>query len=481
MTVTFNTVIGALRDMANSGELSLPYGVTPLDAEWVDRDEAYPGTRWRTLRWNPPAGAGDHLTKPDADASPKPTWKDVFDRAVLLKLRTRMSELSYVWDTGTDRARSAAARRVPPSARDSEIYVGDGINHMTGIVHMLSDATKAGLGIPPMRLRTTDQHTVELFTSDEAAALLRQMSRATNAVESAHAELSNEVHNLTRIANDETVLLRDRTAAADKVSDLVLNYTDRLSEKAATHDPDALPEDLPRLRKVLIERLEAVATLAQKRLKGALSQQAIDNWAACVEIDKALQEIALECAVGAQNIANAEHKVWKRVSGTWENARPRVGAVTHEGEGAPGNSLGLDGDTYRDTASGSDNATEAFDTAVDAIRAVTPVNVPVFSHNISGRRVTVSAKNPASEPPIRGPVSQLSSSVASTDGSIITGKIVASATLPQKDSDPHESHFDFAAGYAGKIRIEIEVRNVCGPAIYQLGLDVTDAGPIKVL
>lgn len=445
MEVTSDMIVVALEERARDGHIVLPHGVAPA-AHPVFGQRSVTEAKWNKVAWNPPQGRGIDDRKPDATASTKPSWADVRKWAVERYLDAEAFSDAGIALVDAKRRAANGVARSPVGHDFGDLHVGKGLERMPALVHVLDRAVAAGMPTPLSVMRTVEGgRPVHVWTEASLATMLRQIAERTNHAESA----ANVLHE--KFAVDQAIMRDpDGGLAADQTEDKKLAAREAAFDRHAANtakydklfaaalakvaDADALPRDLATLKAVLTERLEAAATGQQKRIKGALSQQAIDNWAACVEVDQALQEVALECAVGAQRIGNAAD---------------------------------------------AEKAQAAFSAAVEAVKAVSPVNIPEMTHAIAGRRVTISAANPKADPAIRGPVTVLSTSVASTDGSTITGKVTASDGLPVKDSDPRLSHWDFADDYGGKVRIGIEVRNVCGPATYEVDLEVTASGGIK--
>ena len=412
-----------------------------VDGRFTEKD--FTKAQWEQLQWNPPAALvaqnkrqGVETTDPDPDATPlRPSWETVVKGHWHYLLGQAAHSRGYNFSQASRNHLRATTDDAPIEAGEAKVQLGDGINHMTGLVHVADAAAQAGARVPAIVMRQPDGSPLRLHTQREVRALLGAVADRENRIESAHNLVAGEFARLAAIADDAGQDLADRLEASRKAEAIFQDYATHHAAALAKVDTTALPADLPRLREKLIEFLEAAATGQQKRIKGALSQQAIDNWAACVEIDQALREVALECAVGAQRIGNASDPA---------------------------------------------KAKAAFSAAVTAVEAVSPVNIPEVTHAIAGRRVTIRAVNPTADPAIRGPVTVLSTSVASTDGSTITGKVTASDGLPVKDPDPRLSHWDFADDYGGKVRIAVEVRNVCGPATHEVDLEVTANGGIRV-
>lgn len=356
-------------------------------------------------------------------------WRDVWvpeSEADALRLRHEwektLADIDYWADTHGPAATGYAGK----------MHLGSGMSRLSAMATLLARSSLAGREYETTVVRDLNGASeVHLHLAADAQNALEEAALHTDRLASAVAIEVAFLQESVDILLDGKLDAQSLRNLASDINGFGRKFPERV-KREMTRLPNS--DDITDLRMIkahLAERLEAAATGAQKRIKGALSQQAIDNWAACVEVDEALQEIALECSVGALRISNAT-----------------------DGKKAQG----------------------AFSAAVKAVEAVSPVNVPEITHAISGRRVTIRAANPVVDPAIRGPVAVFSTSVRSTDGSTITGKITASAVVPNEDSDPLLSHWDFADDYGGKVRIEVEVRNVCGPATHEVDLDVTANG-----
>lgn len=467
------------------GTVSFPHRIRPT---WNSKPY-FTREQWEKYQWNPPQWWTDEYPDPDPGAQEKPLFSWLLEQQPgLLKEKIRLSEEHLNSDMEWNpfiQSLTPLGDRVERTTGAVEldgdtVHVHGGIDRMTGLIHMVGRADQAGSHLHHVAMRDDDGSILSLHSQSQVWPILDAVAERKNRVESAHNQVMQGYHEIVSVRDDDRQPIGVRLRKAEEAAEYVRNYRSHLDREIAAYDPAALPSGLSDLRAVYIGRLEAAATGHQKALKGALTQQAIDNWAACVEIGNALAEIALECAVGVQRIANAEHDAWKKVSGSWEKTLPRTGPVDHEGEGPPEDSLGNDRDIYRDTGSGGVNARAAFDAAVAAIVAVTPVNVPEITHNLSGRRLTIRAAHPATDPPIRGPVSEASSGVVATDGSDIVGQVAVTATLPAKDADPRTTHYLFKMGFAGRVRITATFRNICGPSAITLELNVPAQGRVKL-
>ena len=361
-------------------------------------------------------------------------WREVWvpkDADDAMKLRREwektLADIDYWADTHGPEA----------TGYDGKMHMGTGMSRLSAMATLLARSGLAGKEFQPTFVRDlSGTKAVALHLASDAHEALASAAAHTDQLAAAVAKVVADIQGAMDELLDYTTSSGFRGITASVINSQGSQFVERVkAEMKSAATPAQIP-DFPTLKGVLIERLEAVATGKQKHMKGALTQQAIDNWAACVEVDQALQKVALECAVGALRIRNAAD---------------------------------------------AKKAQAAFSAAVTAVEAVSPVNIPEVTHAIAGRRVTIRAVNPTVDPAVRGPVSVVSTGVASTDGSTITGKITASDGLPVKDSDPMLLRWDFADDYGGKVRIAVEVRNVCGPATYSVDLEVTGNGGIRAV
>ena len=106
--------------------------------------------------------------------------------------------------------------------------------------------------------------------------------------------------------SDETLSPEDREFEAKEALSFANNYRAHLARAMAAYDPDALPDDLPTLQDVLIERLEAVAMQKVKSLKSVLSQQGVDLPESCADEASAMRKIAEAERLGSIEIEGSE-------------------------------------------------------------------------------------------------------------------------------------------------------------------------------
>ena len=484
------TDIWAILGWMNDGpDIDLPYGEA-LNLYWIDvkfqQDQELRITKadWDGYQWNPPdrKEAGRIYETADPDASPKPSWDDFIawvEENDIWKLKhpadRDASEASYVLAELTD--------ETALDVGDQELHVGGGLSHMVGLIQMAGDADTAGVSLPAVVLRDSANKPKKVHRQSEVREILRLLSGRENAFESAHNSLRERYDALAARRDDFSLSDAERLKAGREARDMMANYKALLVAEVATFDPDALPDDLPTLKAVLVERLEAATTGRQKSLKGALTQQAIDNWAACVDLDEALQEVAKQCVLGGIAIERCEDTIWKRAAGAWAVATEAADLTAepdHEGDEAPDATIGADGDTYLQTGTGIAAAKAAFDAAVAEIEVVTPMNVPEWSVDgaeaegptpaaaVDKRTATVIARNPNDEIEGSAVIGLYTASYA--DGSGPVFGIGFRRLEVQGEPDAHAVFVQLPGSVTKAVRMTIFAKNLCGPSSLELTL-----------
>ena len=337
--------------------------------------------------------------------------------------------------------------------------VGEGINHMTGLLQMVEQANSAGHNLPHIALRDGDNRVVPVHLQSEVRDILVALTERENRIESAHNALMEEYWRFDAVRADETRTVDERYAAKEEMGAILIEYTEKIKPYLEAYDPDAVPADLPTLKALLIERLEAAAMARVKEIKGAKSQQGVDVPAACFDMATALEEVAAESALGAQAIDGAESVLWKRAGTTWVLTMDTPANVEHEGPGAPLASLGADGEYYRET--GVDDAKAAFNNAVGKIEAVTPLNVPEWVVTLpsgSSTTVTATASHPAGQN-IPGRVQ-----ITLWRGLDGDGAPIAWRPIIRRAGNAGYWEADIPAGTKYPVTINLSARNLCGPS-----------------
>ena len=208
----------ALPQLMKSG-LKLPYGVWPVgnyDAHPDDFDKA----TWLAYAWNPPTGYDEQ----DPDGSPKPSWAEM-----LLALRELLEVDVYVnrairameegprldWPkTSPTEVRRQMTDLSPINHGGDDIYVGQGLDHMTGLIQLAADADLAGRKLPHIVMRNASQNRVSIHTQGQVRRILGPIAKRENTVESAHNILVERFQGLLTTAQDMAEQLDTRAAAA---------------------------------------------------------------------------------------------------------------------------------------------------------------------------------------------------------------------------------------------------------------------------
>ncbi|MDE0714883.1 MAG: hypothetical protein OXI10_08470, partial [Gammaproteobacteria bacterium] len=248
---------------------------------WVTK---WPGKScWMIKRWVIFVPQSIGLTA-DPNAMAKPTYEELQAAIALLNMQDEYYELRR--DHNHETEADAVKRRITDKALLDVLggltYVGDGLDHMTGLLQMVEQATMAGAALPLIELRDENHNLKKYHLQSQLRKLLVRTSERENVVECCHNRVIKPIIDKWKAAEDETREWPDRLDDMNDYADLVENYETLLKAEMERFDPDELPEDLPELREKYIEMLEGVATGHQQWVKGALTQQAIDNWAACV-------------------------------------------------------------------------------------------------------------------------------------------------------------------------------------------------------
>ena len=387
--------------------------VTSYTFDFPDRQAKPTSEWWEGLSWN-------------ENLPPKPSW----EVALRAWSYTETQQHLYYRHHISEVADYFATQPITHALSMAGVHVGKGLEHMPAAIHIVEASTSAGQSHPRMLLRNVDDQPVDIWTEGHARALLGDLATRTNIVESAKNKLRLKYKPLT------DALYRERDGTIPTAAELAELETKAAALKKAFEpaaierefqavmaelSSDALPDDLPLAKSVLIGRIEAAATGQQKALKGAFTQQAIDNWAACVDQDTALAEIAKQCALGTIEI---------------------------------------------DRTATIEAAKVAFATAKAAVEAVTALNTPHWRVNgtliakarpslqeISGRTVAIRAEQPAGK--------NIEGNVA------LTVKVVAgTATVTLNTLTPPAYQYSVAIPDDATEAVELEcvARNLCGPS-----------------
>lgn len=367
------------------------------------------------------------------------------------------------------------------AAIHSDINVGAGISHMSSFIHLAGAVTNAGRTHQRALMRKKGKGIETYWTASKISDFLDELASKRNAAESAYNEIRDfydiiaqdyedahgglgpdaDVDDILD-AREKSYLMVRQFIEPERLSRLFQEKIQKLVES------ENFPTDLPTLKAVLTERLEAVATGHQKRLKGALTQQAIDNWAACDDLDDALKEIAKQCRLGVLEIQAAQDDIWARAGGAWSKITDPAKLPEkeeHSGDDPPAASLGKDGEHYRQNT-GIGEAKTAFAAAKRKIEAIVPLNVPLWTvdgtayqpgttPSLKSRRVVLKVSNPAG---VEG------RAIIDTDGIRVVnakGEEVGPIIIPGRTATTHQVTV-VVLPVVGTVTITAEAGNLCG-------------------
>lgn len=301
--------------------------------------------------------------------------------------------------------------------------MGDGLDHMTGLLQMVEQANIAGDLIPHIVLRDSNNKSKSIHTQEQIRQVLEVVAERENRVESAHNTVMQGYQEIASIRDDESKTLDDREKAAKQAREYARMYRKHLEAAIKAYDPDALPTDLPILKQVLQERLEANALARTKEIKGVLTQQGVDLPQSCLDEGEALEKVSMQQRLGAMNI--------------------RMAATTEA-------------------------ATNAYDSAVEEIGKASPLNTPVWV-NENGAPVTnfeftgnttLIARHPrlSRSRTIPGPVEVGAVVVQAQQGSDVGFKFKFDG------ADFKQTEVILKAGSSGTAKWKLSSRSVCGPS-----------------
>ncbi|MCY3838399.1 MAG: hypothetical protein OXH09_07130 [Gammaproteobacteria bacterium] len=316
---------------------------------------------------------------------------------------------------------------------------------MAALNHLKAVSSDAGVVFPAATMLTADG-VVEFWTPPEVDELVTAVAGRKNAVESARNVMRSDLRKIALTMQDVSGGKAATASREEKVSGRVAAF-DRIFDRLAgdnvfttfgralslVENATLLPRDLGRAQARLTHMLEAIATGRQKRLKGALTQQAIDNWAACVDMDKALAEVAKQCALGTIEI---------------------------------------------ERATSIDSAKAAYDVAAAAVTAVTAANTPHWQvggttipqshpagHQDAGSKgsVTIRAHHPAGKA-IEGKAAIRGFPMVRSKATGKPLKAVSRISVPSDDSNAHEVLVTLDQEVTEDAHVTVSARNLCGPS-----------------
>ena len=259
-------------------------------------DKAY----WESASWNPLPG----YTFVDPNAGEKPTWDELVQ-----------AYKAYVVERGLhpgaesrqeiERIRSDAASA--PTLSDV-VYVGDGLEHMPGLIHLLDAAGNAGRNMPLVVMRDPDDHSAKtMYLQREARELISSLATHRNLVESAYNSIFEEFAKIQARYDDTSLDAALRYDAAIELDEFQKAYPAKLAaEMTRLESADTLPEDIDELREKYSERLEAAATKRFALIKNSTTQQGVDLDPSCFDQAEGSRLISQHKQLGQINLARAD-------------------------------------------------------------------------------------------------------------------------------------------------------------------------------
>ena len=396
-----------LINMQDSLGLVLPHGVLP-------QIEGNTESVWNAYQWNPPEGYDD----PDPEASPKPTWAEMLEaeRKIILIGRAQRAEWA-IPELSTHRTALTDAATIEHEGES--LYVGAGLDHMTGLLQMVEQANDAGDFCPHIVMRDGEQNVKRIYRGAQVREILKTTAARENMVESAHNIVMAGYHTQAKTRDDDTQSLDDRETAATAAQEILDNYQTKLQAEMDKYHPGQPPPrtDLPEFKKFYAERLEAVALGKSKDLTSYTTNQGVMLHPSCFDQQTAQQQIAVELQKGLIAI----------------NKAPSSGIVYHE---------------YQE-AGGAINAIEIINTPVFTVNQLAPSDTPYPLD-----KLLVSADHPGGED-IPGEVDIIE--IKLTKGKLKNG-------FPKYHSEYQKTKHsaEIQIETTEEARIVVRARNVCG-------------------
>ena len=435
---------------------------------------------------------------------PKPTWQQVETANQERRIRyIRASSRPFV-EYVEDASNNALISEINTYDPNLSLDPGEGLDHLSAVVHQIARTTAAGMTNTVSVLRDADHQPRVLWTEKHKTEILDPIAAKAVFVGSAVNVVKGRILKLQEIAYSENgglgphanehQIAAARFAALEKAIELAQheNLDADIAEEMDNLRDATLPDDLVTAKQVLVERLESAATGQQKLLKSGLTQQAVDNWATCVDQNKALGKIAEHCVLGSIAIRKADDTIWHKAAGAWGKSsfaafilglsieqRTTDADVQHEGEGPPDASLGKDGEYYRDTASGIKEAKASFDEHKTKVESVTAANTPVWVVNDTAinnahaktsltdtRTMTVRAVQPGGVT-IEG---EIDITLVPRVTYKATGAPAPAIRTLRRGNNPieHEALIVLPISVTETVTVVVQASNLCGPSMIEI-------------
>ena len=254
---------------------------------------------WEAYNWNPRDGRDL-----DPDAGPKPAWDDLPDMARKGNLFYRANDTDYDLRYYVNTLKPGVAEAALSGAVGA--HVGTGLDGMTALLQIVEHSNLAGNDIPHVVMRDEHHRVIACHTQDDLRDILSATAAVRNKVESGHNSVLARYHTFAALRDDEAQTLEVREASAAVCESIVSGYEVQLKAAIDAYDPDALPDDLPTLKAVYVERLEAAALGRDKELRGHVTNQGVMLHPSCTDQDEAMQAVAVAYYHGSAAIRKAD-------------------------------------------------------------------------------------------------------------------------------------------------------------------------------
>ena len=393
--------------LAHNDGVILPYSHYPDIGDITEND-------WDAYNWNPPDGYDD----PDPNSSPKPTWAEMVDAFRKEILSHHMLNSNYqIQSLSTHRTTLTDAATIEHEGEG--LYVGAGLDHMTGLLQMVEQANDAGDFCPHIVMRDGEQNVKRIYRGTQVREILKTTAARENMVESAHNIVMAGYHTQAKTRDDDTQSLDDREAAATAAQEILDNYQTKLQAEMDKYHPGRPPPrtDLPEFKRFYAERLEAVALGKSKDLTSYTTNQGVMLHPSCFDQQTAQQQIAVELQKGLIAI----------------NKSPSSGIVYHE---------------YQE-AGGAINAIEIINTPVFTVNQLAPSDTPYPLD-----KLLVSADHPGGE--------DIPGEVDIIDIKVTKGKMKAGFPKYHSEYQKTKHSAEIQIETTEEARIVVRARNVCG-------------------
>ena len=398
--------------------INSPYGLGAYKFIEPDTfDTNFSEQEWDNYQWNPPQYSD--YTDPDPSADAKPAWAELFEASRKHELNEQASASDREIKYNLSGHRTALTDAATIEHEGESLYVGAGLDHMTGLLQMVEQANDAGDFCPHIVMRDGEQNVKRIYRGTQVREILKTTAARENMVESAHNIVMAGYHTQAKIRDDDTQSLDDRETAATAAQEILDNYQTKLQAEMDKYHPGQPPPrtDLPEFKRFYAERLEAVALGKSKDLTSYTTNQGVMLHPSCFDQQTAQQQIAVELQKGLIAI----------------NKSPSSGIVYHE---------------YQE-AGGAINAIEIINTPVFTVNQLAPSDMPYPLD-----KLLVSADHPGGE--------DIPGEVDIIEIKLTKGKMKAGFPKYHSEYQKTKHSAEIQIETTEEARIVVRARNVCG-------------------